>query len=106
MGNPFRNIQKLKFEKANRERYNKMPQRIKDSLQAEAWKYGGPFWSPKHQVNVDPEDGVLYNRPIYKDGTMLTYPSLSEPVSNPLNKGRCWENYEPTPGKKAYEDGS
>ena len=47
---------KLKFEQANRERYDKMPQRVKDSLQAEAWKYGGPFWSPKHQVNVDPED--------------------------------------------------
>tara|TARA_R100001509_G_scaffold84230_1_gene47790 strand:- start:24 stop:902 length:879 start_codon:yes stop_codon:yes gene_type:complete len=72
---------KLKFEKANRERYEKMPQRVKDSLQLEAWKYGGPFWSPKHQVNVDPEDGVLYNRPIYQDGTMLTYPSLSKPTS-------------------------
>jgi len=35
----------------------------------------------KHQVNVDPEDGVLSNRPIYEDGTMLTYPSLSEPTS-------------------------
>ena len=73
--------QKMKFEKANRERYDKMPQKTKDSLQAEAWKYGGPFWSPKHQVNVDPEDGVLYNRPIYKDGTMLTYPSLNKPTS-------------------------
>lgn len=95
MGSPFRNVQKMKFEKANRERYDKMPQRVKDSLQAEAWKYGGPFWSPKHQVNVDPEDGVLYNRPIYQDGTMLTYPSLSKPTSReteinkpptPLNK--------------------
>ena len=88
MGSPFRNVQKLKFEKANRERYDKMPQKTKDSLQGEAWKYGGPFWSPKHQVNVDPEDGVLYNRPIYKDGTMLTYPSLSKPTSREteLNK--------------------
>ncbi len=25
---------------------------------------------------------------------------------SPLNKGRCWDNYEPTPGKKAYEKGS
>ena len=115
MGSPFKNVQKMKFEKANRERYDKMSQKTKDSLQVEAWKYGGPFWSPKHQVNVDPEDGVLYNRPIYKDGTMLTYPSLSKPTSreteinkpsNPLNKGRCWDGYEPTPGKKAYEDGS
>ena len=106
MGSPFKNVQKLKFEKANRERYDKMPQKIKDSLQAEAWNHGYPFWSPKYKVNVDPEDGVLSGRPIYSDGTMLTYPSLSKPVSNPLNKGRCWDNYEPTPGKKAYEDGS
>ena len=25
---------------------------------------------------------------------------------SPLNKGRCWDGYEPTPGVKAYEDGS
>ena len=79
---------KLKFEKANRERYEKMPQRVKDSLQQVAYEYGGPFFSPKHQVNVDPEDGVLYNRPIYADGTMLTYPALNKPVKREteLNK--------------------
>lgn len=79
---------KLKFEKANRERYDKMPQRVKDSLQQVAYEYGGPFFSPKYQVNVDPEDGVLYNRPIYQDGTMLTYPILTEPVKREteLNK--------------------
>lgn len=101
MGSPFRNVQKMKFEKANRERYDKMPQKTKDSLQGEAWKYGGPFWSPKHQVNVDPEDGVLYNRPIYKDGTMLTYPSLSKPTSRETEL-----NKPPTPlniKEEAYE---
>ena len=71
---------RLQFDKSNRERYDKMPQRVKDSLQQVAYEYGGPFFSPKHQVNVDPEDGVLYNRPIYSDGTMLTYPILTEPV--------------------------
>ena len=71
---------RLQFDKSNRERYDKMPQRVKDSLQQVAYEYGGPFFSPKHQVNVDPEDGVLYNRPIYSDGTMLTYPSLDKPV--------------------------
>ncbi len=25
---------------------------------------------------------------------------------SPLNKGRCWPDYEPTPGKKAYAKGS
>lgn len=98
MGSPFRNVQKMKFEKANRERYDNMPQKTKDSLQAEAWKYGGPFWSPKHQVNVDPEDGVLYNRPIYADGTMLTYPSLSKPTSRETEI-----NKPPTPLNKSNE---
>ncbi len=69
----------MKFEVANAKRVEEMPQSVKDSLQAEAFKNGAPFWSPKHQVNVDPEDGVLYNRPIYSDGTMLTYPSLNKP---------------------------
>ena len=79
---------RLQFDKSNRERYDKMPQRVKDSLQQVAYEYGGPFFSPKHQVNVDPEDGVLYNRPIYSDGTMLTYPALNKPVKREteLNK--------------------
>ena len=79
---------RLQFDKSNRERYDKMPQRVKDSLQQVAYEYGGPFFSPKHQVNVDPEDGVLYNRPIYSDGTMLTYPVLNKPVKREteLNK--------------------
>ena len=79
---------RLQFDQSNRERYDKMPQRVKDSLQQVAYEYGGPFFSPKHQVNVDPEDGVLYNRPIYSDGTMLTYPALNKPVKREteLNK--------------------
>jgi hypothetical protein len=79
--------QRMKFDPANRKRVQAMPQKTKDSLQGEAWKNDGPFYSPKYQVNVDPEDGVLSNRPIYSDGTMLTYPSLSKPVKRetPLN---------------------
>jgi hypothetical protein len=72
---------RMQFDPANRKRVQAMPQKTKDSLQGEAWEYGGPFYSPKFQVNVDPEDGVLSNRPIYSDGTMLTYPSLSKPTS-------------------------
>ena len=79
---------RMQFDPANRKRVQAMPQKTKDSLQGEAWKNDGPFYSPKYQVNVDPEDGVLSNRPIYSDGTMLTYPSLSKPVKRetPLNK--------------------
>ena len=64
--------QNMKFDKANRERYEAMSQKTKDSLHHQANLYGKPFFSPKHQVNVDPEDGVLSNRPIYKDGSMYT----------------------------------
>ena len=63
--NPFSRNQRLKMDPKNREIVEKMPQKTKDSLQAEAFNYGGPFFSPKHQVNVDPEDGVLSNRPIF-----------------------------------------
>ena len=83
---------RMQFDKSNRERYDKMPQRVKDSLHAAAWDYGAPYYSPKFQVNVDPEDGVLYNRPIYSDGTMLTYPSLDKPV-----KRETEINKPPTP---------
>jgi hypothetical protein len=76
-----RSSQKMKFEKANRERYEAMPQKTKDSLQGEAFKYGKAFFSPKHKVNVDPEDGVLSNRPIYADGSKLTYEKIDKPFS-------------------------
>ena len=54
-------------------------QQTKDSLQGEAWKYGKAFYSPKHKVNVDPEDGVLSNRVFYKDGSELKYESIDKP---------------------------
>jgi hypothetical protein len=78
---------RMQMDPTNRQIVSEMPQHIKDSLQAEAFNNKGPFYSPKYQVNVDPEDGVLVNRPIYSDGTMLTYPSLSKPVKpeTPLN---------------------
>ena len=93
-GSPAKNNHngRMKFDPENRKRVDAMPQRVKDSLTAAAWEYGAPFYSPKHKVNVDPEDGVLYNRPIYSDGTMLTYPSLSKPV-----KRETEANKPPTP---------
>ncbi len=37
--------------------------KVKDSLHGEARKRGKAFYSKKHKVNVDPEDGVLSNVP-------------------------------------------
>ena len=66
----------VKFERAP-----ELKQAVKDSLHTEANKYGKAFFSPKHGVNVDPEDGVLSNRPVYNDGSKLTYESISKPHS-------------------------
>ena len=75
MSHPYQ----MKFEKAKRERYEALDQKTKDSLHHQANLYNKPFWTPKYKLNVDPEDGVLYNRPIYKDGSMLTYPTIDKP---------------------------
>tara|TARA_Y100000361_G_scaffold152196_1_gene171113 strand:- start:1930 stop:2439 length:510 start_codon:yes stop_codon:yes gene_type:complete len=72
---------RLKFEKAP-----ELKQKVKDSLHTEANKYGKAFWSPKYKVNVDPEDGVLSNRPVYSDGTKLTYESIDKPYSKSSNQ--------------------
>ncbi len=63
------------------ERAPEINQKTKDSLHTEANKYGKAFFSPKYKVNVDPEDGVLSNRPIYSDGSKLTYESIDKPHS-------------------------
>tara|TARA_R100000697_G_scaffold109305_1_gene125127 strand:- start:39 stop:620 length:582 start_codon:yes stop_codon:yes gene_type:complete len=41
-----------------------LTQNDKDSLHDQANKFGYSFYSPKFGVNVDPEDGVLTNRPV------------------------------------------
>ena len=64
----------------------------KDSLHNQANLYGKPFFSPKYGVNVDPEDGVLSNRPVYSDDTKLTIPfnfpsfALSKPTILAFNQ--------------------
>ena len=69
------------FEKAP-----ELNQKTKDSLHNEAALRGKPFFSPKYGVNVDPEDGVLVNRPVYTDGTKLTYEIADKPFrSNSSN---------------------
>ena len=43
-----------------------LSQEQKDSLHEQANKFGKAFFSPEFGVNVDPEDGVLSNRPTFK----------------------------------------
>ena len=77
--------QRMQMDPKNKKRVNEMSQQVKDSLQRQAWLFGKPFFSPKYQVNVDPEDGVLTGRPIYSDGSMLTYESLESPLNTGEN---------------------
>mgnify|MGYP003123392563 FL=1 len=96
-GNPFevtscgrrRNYMTSPLKKAGKIKLKKAPelnQKTKDSLQGEAFKYGKAFYSPKHKVNVDPEDGVLSNRVFYEDGSELKYESIDKPFDSPANK--------------------
>ena len=41
-----------------------LPQSVKDSLQQKALKRGKPFYSKKHKVYVEGEDGVLSRTPV------------------------------------------
>ena len=86
-----------------------LSQAVKDSLHNQANLYGKPFFSPKHGVNVDPEDGVLSNRPVLSEdkiyegsggytleelenlypkseGRQLTYTKIDKPYSNAAPK--------------------
>jgi hypothetical protein len=44
-----------------------LPQATKDSLQQKALERGKPFYSKKHKVYVEGEDGVLTNTPTNTD---------------------------------------
>ncbi len=97
MASPFRNVkygesrgeghksgERFRYDPADKKAFEALSQVKKDSLQGEAYKYNKPFFSPKYGVNVDPEDGVLSNRPIYSDNTKLTYDKIDKPFS-PVN---------------------
>tara|TARA_R110002020_G_C15922499_1_gene742983 strand:+ start:41 stop:664 length:624 start_codon:yes stop_codon:yes gene_type:complete len=51
---------------ADKKAFQALTQKQKDSLHAQAMKFDKPYFSPKFQVNVDTEDGVLRNRPTFK----------------------------------------
>ena len=94
MASPFRNVKygesrgenhdvnkRFRYDPADKKAFMALDQKTKDSLQVEAYKYNKPFFSPKFGVNVDPEDGVLSNRPVYSDNTKLTYDKIDKPFS-------------------------
>jgi len=86
------------------EKAPELNQRTKDSLQAQAMKFNKPFFSPEYGVNVDPEDGVLSNRPIYSDGTKLTYDIEDRPIEDLVNQAysKRRDEYMSMVGKKKH----
>ena len=85
-GEGHKSGERFRYDPADKKAFQALNQKTKDSLHGEANKYGKPFFSPKHNVNVDPEDGVLSNRPVYSDNTKLTYDKISKPFDSPANK--------------------
>jgi len=71
----------FRYDPADKKAFMALSQVQKDSLHRQANLYGKPFFSPKFGVNVDPEDGVLSNRPVYSDDTKLTYPKITKPFN-------------------------
>ena len=101
---PLNNNQRFKYDPADKKAFEALTQKQKDSLQAQAYKFDKPYFSPKFGVNVDPEDGVLSNRPIYSDGTKLTYDIEDRPVEDLVKQayGKRYDDYMSMVGKKKH----
>lgn len=84
-GEGHKSGERFRSDPADRKAFEALSQLQKDSLHNQANLYGKPFFSPKHGVNVDPEDGVLSNRPVYSDNTKLTYDKIDKPFTSPMN---------------------
>mgnify|MGYP003109249815 CR=1 FL=1 len=84
-GEGHKSGERFRSDPADRKAFEALSQVQKDSLHNQANLYGKPFFSPKHGVNVDPEDGVLSNRPVYSDNTKLTYDKIDKPFTSPMN---------------------
>ena len=84
-GEGHKSGERFRFDPADRKAFEALSQVQKDSLHNQANLYGKPFFSPKFGVNVDPEDGVLSNRPVYSDNTKLTYDKIDRPFTSPMN---------------------
>jgi hypothetical protein len=74
--------ERFTYDPEDKAKFEALTQTQKDSLQAQAYKFDKPYFSPKFGVNVDPEDGVLSNRPVYSDGTKLTYDIEDKPIED------------------------
>ena len=85
-GEGHKSGERFRYDPADKKAFQALNQVQKDSLHSEAMKYNKPFFSPKHGVNVDPEDGVLSNRPVYSDDTKLTYEKIDKPFDSPAKK--------------------
>ena len=96
-GEGHKSGERFRSDPADKKAFQALSQKTKDSLHTEANKYGKPFFSPKYGVNVDPEDGVLSNRPVYSDDTKLTYDKIDKPFDSPVNKSN--EPRKTTKGK-------
>ena len=84
-GEGHKSGERFRSDPADRKAFEALSQVQKDSLHNQANLYGKPFFSPKHGVNVDPEDGVLSNHPVYSDNTKLTYEKIDKPFTSPMN---------------------
>jgi len=104
-----------------------LSQQQKDSLHGQAMKFGYPFFSSKFGVNVDPEDGVLSNRPVISEdkiyegsggytleelenlypkseGRKLTYKVEDKPIEEKVNEAysKIRDQYLSMAGKKKH----
>ena len=102
---PLNNNQRFKYDPADKKAFQALTQKQKDSLHAQAMKFDKPYFSPKFGVNVDPEDGVLSNRPIYSDGTKLTYDIEDKPIEDLVKQayGKRRDDYMSMVGKKKHK---
>jgi len=96
---------RLRYDPADKARFEALTQKQKDSLQAQAMKFDKEFFSPKYGVNVDREDGVLENRPIYSDGTTLTYDIEDKPIEDLVKQAYSEkrDEYMSMVGKKKHK---
>ena len=92
------------FDPKNRQIVENMPQHVKDSLHDQANKYGKSFWSDQHQVNVDPEDGVLSNRPRDVQGNYFKFETENKPIEERVKDAytKIHDEYLGMAGKKKH----
>ena len=61
---------------------------------------------PKFNSRASQISDQFWSRPSWEEAINLSRSNASLKREREEAKGRCWSNYEPTPGKEAYSDGS